>query len=101
MPLLPCAGVKRLASLGLIPEVPGMGALDMNTAEDKIVNNTREVVPGLVLAGMELSEVGVNRGLAGSVGGSELQVTRLTACLSGYARRHHKWNNHGMTAYVS
>ena len=34
-----------------------MGALDMNTAEDKIVNNTREVVPGLVLAGMELSEV--------------------------------------------
>lgn len=49
--------VKRLASLGMVPEVPGMGALDMNTAEDKIVNNTREVVPGLVLAGMELSEV--------------------------------------------
>eukprot|EP00195_Chlamydomonas_chlamydogama_P007959 CAMPEP_0202896116 /NCGR_PEP_ID=MMETSP1392-20130828/5170_1 /ASSEMBLY_ACC=CAM_ASM_000868 /TAXON_ID=225041 /ORGANISM="Chlamydomonas chlamydogama, Strain SAG 11-48b" /LENGTH=356 /DNA_ID=CAMNT_0049581355 /DNA_START=227 /DNA_END=1297 /DNA_ORIENTATION=- len=49
--------VKRLASLGMVPQVPGMGALDMNTAEDKIVNNTREVVPGLVLAGMELSEV--------------------------------------------
>jgi len=49
--------VKRLASLGMVPHVPGMGALDMNTAEDKIVNNTREVVPGLVLAGMELSEV--------------------------------------------
>jgi len=49
--------VKRLASLGMVPAVPGMGALDMNTAEDKIVNNTREVVPGLVLAGMELSEV--------------------------------------------
>ena len=55
-PCLP-TGVKRLASLGMVPEVPGMGALDMNTAEDKIVNNTREVVPGLVLAGMELSEV--------------------------------------------
>jgi thiamine thiazole synthase len=38
-----CAGVKRLASLGMLPDVPGMGALDMNSAEDKIVNNTREV----------------------------------------------------------
>lgn len=26
-------------------------------AEDRIVNNTREVVPGMVLCGMELSEV--------------------------------------------
>ena len=41
--LLSCAGVKRLASLGMLPHVPGMGALDMNSAEDKIVNNTREV----------------------------------------------------------
>jgi len=49
--------VKRLASLGMVPAVPGMGALDMNSAENKIVNNTREIVPGIVLAGMELSEV--------------------------------------------
>jgi len=49
--------VKRLASLGMVPEVPGMAALDMNSAEDRIVNNTREVVPGMVLCGMELSEV--------------------------------------------
>jgi len=49
--------VKRLAKLGMVPSVPGMYALDMNTAEDKIVNNTREVVPGMVLCGMELSEV--------------------------------------------
>jgi thiamine thiazole synthase len=49
--------VKRLAALGMVPSVPGMYALDMNSAEDKIVNNTREVVPGIVLAGMELSEV--------------------------------------------
>eukprot|EP00798_Chlamydomonas_sp_ICE-L_P031787 gene31787-6984_t len=49
--------VKRLASLGMLPAIPGMAALDMNSAEDKIVNNTREVVPGIVLAGMELSEV--------------------------------------------
>lgn len=49
--------VKRLAALGMVPPVPGMAALDMNTAEDAIVNNIREVVPGLVLTGMELAEV--------------------------------------------
>jgi cysteine-dependent adenosine diphosphate thiazole synthase len=53
----PTAGVKRLSALGMVPHVPGMYALDMNSAEDKIVNNTREVVPGMVLCGMELSEV--------------------------------------------
>lgn len=41
----------------MVPDVPGMSALDMNSAEDKIVNNTREIVPGMVLCGMELSEV--------------------------------------------
>ncbi|KAG2426633.1 hypothetical protein HXX76_012947 [Chlamydomonas incerta] len=52
-------GVKRLARLGMVPggEVPGMGALDMEAAEGSIVNNTREVVPGMVLTGMELAEV--------------------------------------------
>jgi len=49
--------VKRLAAMGMVPEIPGMGALDMNTAETKIVENTREIVPGMVLAGMELAEV--------------------------------------------
>jgi hypothetical protein len=33
------------------PHPPGMAALDMNAAEDRIVGNTREVVPGMVLAG--------------------------------------------------
>lgn len=51
------ASVKRLASLGMLPSHRGMGALDMNTAEDAIVGNTREVVPGMVLCGMELAEV--------------------------------------------
>jgi thiamine thiazole synthase len=51
------AGVKRLASMGMVPEVPGMAALDMNSAEDHIVRSTREVVPGMVLAGMEVAEV--------------------------------------------
>ncbi|EKX47419.1 putative THI4, thiamine [Guillardia theta CCMP2712] len=54
--------VKRLAKLGMLDEyaqngIQGMGALDMNSAEDKIVNNTREVVPGMILTGMELAEV--------------------------------------------
>jgi len=51
------SGVKRLQSLGLVDKIPGMGALDMNTAEDAIVNNTREVVPGMILAGMEVAEL--------------------------------------------
>ncbi|MEW5307119.1 MAG: hypothetical protein WDW36_009535 [Sanguina aurantia] len=49
--------VKRLSALGMVNSVPGMGALDMNSAEDKIVNNTREVVPGMVICGMELAEI--------------------------------------------
>lgn len=56
--------VKRLASVGMVSRevapgtcIPGMGALDMNSAEDKIVNNTREVAPGVILCGMELAEV--------------------------------------------
>lgn len=50
-------GVKRLEKLGLVPACPGMYALDMNTAEDRIVSNTREIIPGMVLCGMEVSEV--------------------------------------------
>lgn len=49
-------GVKRLEKLGMIGKCPGMSALDMNTAEDRIVSNTREVVPGMILCGMEVSE---------------------------------------------
>ncbi|KAF9898969.1 triosephosphate isomerase, partial [Lobosporangium transversale] len=41
------SGVKRLQKIGLIKNVPGMIALDMNAAEDGIVANTREVVPGM------------------------------------------------------
>jgi ribulose 1,5-bisphosphate synthetase/thiazole synthase len=59
------AGVKRLAHLGMVPEHVGMAALDMNTAEDAIVNNTREVVPGMVMTGMELAEV--RKGVCGPV----------------------------------
>lgn len=50
-------GVKRLQSVGLVPQVPGMKCLDMNTAEDAIVRQTREVFPGMIVAGMEVAEV--------------------------------------------
>lgn len=45
-----------------LPALGGMRGLDMNTAEDAIVKRTREIVPGLIIGGMELSEVdGANR----------------------------------------
>lgn len=54
--------VKRLVSMQQIEKLGGMRGLDMNAAEDAIVKRTREVVPGLIVGGMELSEVdGANR----------------------------------------
>nr|GAT50150.1 predicted protein [Mycena chlorophos] len=47
---------KRLISMGLNKELGNMRGLDMNRSEPAIVNGTREVVPGLVMAGMELAE---------------------------------------------
>merc|ERR1719350_1748711 len=51
------SGVKRLMNVGMVDNVPGMGALDMNTAEDAIVAGTQQVVPGMILAGMEVAEL--------------------------------------------
>jgi len=51
------AGVKRLKSIGMIYSVPGMKALDMNAAEDAIVRLTREIVPGMIVTGMEVAEI--------------------------------------------
>ena len=53
--MVSATGVKRLARLGMVDNAPGMSALDMNTAEDMIVRNTREVVPGMIICGMEVS----------------------------------------------
>ena len=54
--------VKRLVSMQQVEKLGGMRGLDMNTAEDAIVKKTREIVPGLIVGGMELSEVdGANR----------------------------------------
>ncbi|EMD00030.1 hypothetical protein BAUCODRAFT_62660 [Baudoinia panamericana UAMH 10762] len=53
---------KRLVSMNALSALGGMRGLDMNTAEDAIVKGTREIVPGLIIGGMELSEVdGANR----------------------------------------
>ncbi|KAK6934397.1 hypothetical protein RJ641_034552 [Dillenia turbinata] len=50
-------GVKRLKSIGLVDHLPGMKALDMNSAEDAVVRMTREVVPGMIVTGMEVAEI--------------------------------------------
>jgi len=53
---------KRLVSMKAVEALGEMRGLDMNAAEDAIVKNTREVIPGLVMGGMELSELdGANR----------------------------------------
>ncbi|GAA6041024.1 hypothetical protein JCM8097_004681 [Rhodosporidiobolus ruineniae] len=49
--------VKRLVSMGMLAALGNMRGLDMRNAEDYIVNNTRQVVPGLITTGMELSEI--------------------------------------------
>uniref|UniRef100_A0A2P2I4J1 Thiazole biosynthesis enzyme n=1 Tax=Hirondellea gigas TaxID=1518452 RepID=A0A2P2I4J1_9CRUS len=51
------SGVKRLAQIGLIDKVKGMSALDMNAAEDAVLRGTREIVPGMIVTGMEVAEV--------------------------------------------
>jgi len=54
--------VKRLVSMQQLEKLGGMRGLDMNRAEDAIVKGTREVVKGMIVGGMELSEVdGANR----------------------------------------
>nr|CAA57779.1 nmt2 [Schizosaccharomyces pombe] len=54
--------VKRLASAQLVSNLHDMRPLDMNRAEDLIVKGTREVFPGMIVGGMELSEFdGANR----------------------------------------
>ncbi|KAH8088268.1 thiazole biosynthetic enzyme [Filobasidium floriforme] len=54
--------VKRLAAMGMVKELGDMRGLNMRCAEDYIVNATREIVPGLITGGMELSELdGANR----------------------------------------
>jgi len=48
--------IKRLVSIGAYEKLGGMRGLDMKMAEDQIVKGTREVVPGMIIGGMELAE---------------------------------------------
>jgi thiamine thiazole synthase len=48
---------KRLVSISAVEKLGGMKGLDMNAAEEAIVKNTREVARGLIIGGMELSEI--------------------------------------------
>ncbi|EGD86535.1 thiazole biosynthetic enzyme, mitochondrial [Trichophyton rubrum D6] len=48
---------KRLVSMSALEKLGGMKGLDMNSAEEAIVKNTREVTKGLIIGGMELSEI--------------------------------------------
>ncbi len=53
--------VRKLANRGLV-EVKGLGAMNVNASEDAVVEYTREVYPGLVVAGMAVAETfGLNR----------------------------------------
>ncbi|KAJ3839541.1 thiazole biosynthetic enzyme [Lentinula raphanica] len=60
---------KRLVSAGLLKELGNMRGLDMNRSEPTMVNNTREVAPGLIMAGMELSEHDGSNRMGPSFGG--------------------------------
>lgn len=60
--------VKRLSSAGLI-KLGDMRPMDMNKSEGLIVNNTRELFPGLIVSGMELSEADGHPRMGASFGG--------------------------------
>ncbi|KAN0062223.1 thiamine metabolism-related protein [Thecaphora frezii] len=60
--------VKRLSSSGLI-QLGDMRPMDMNKSEGLIVNRTREIYPGLIVAGMELSELDGHPRMGASFGG--------------------------------
>lgn len=60
--------VKRLAGAGLL-NLGDMHPMDMNQSEGLIVNNTREIFPGVVVGGMELSELDGHPRMGASFGG--------------------------------
>eukprot|EP00256_Glycine_max_P010816 XP_003522069.1 thiamine thiazole synthase, chloroplastic [Glycine max] len=55
---LSATGVKRLKSIGMIDNVPGMKALDTKSIGMVVVRLTREIVLGMIVTGMEVAEIG-------------------------------------------
>ena len=49
--------IKRLKSIGLIPKIPRIKAVDMNRVKDAIVRLTKEVMPRMITIGMEVTEI--------------------------------------------
>ena len=60
--------VKRLETAGLL-KLKDMHPLDMNNSEGLVVNNTREIFPGVIVGGMELSELDGHPRMGASFGG--------------------------------
>ncbi len=72
-----------------LPAFGGMRGLDMNVAEDAIVKRSRKIAPGLIIGGMELSEVdGANRQVP-TLGAMALSgVAPVHVANSGQSRNH-------------
>lgn len=62
------SSVKRLNATGLI-KMGEMGCLNMQESENVVVNRTGEIFPGLIAAGMELSEMYSTPRMGASFGG--------------------------------
>lgn len=60
--------VKRLKSAGLV-KLSDMKPLNMAESENLIVNCTREIFPGIICGGMELSELDGHPRMGASFGG--------------------------------
>ncbi|XP_004496859.1 thiamine thiazole synthase, chloroplastic-like [Cicer arietinum] len=50
-------GLKMLERVGMIDFVRGINSLDMNTSEHAFVRLTKEIVPGMIITGMEVAEM--------------------------------------------
>ncbi|GKC36499.1 thiamine thiazole synthase, chloroplastic-like protein [Tanacetum coccineum] len=76
-------GVKRLRSVGMIKSVPGIKALDINTAKDAIVKLTREIVPGTIVTGMEVAAIDGSSRMGPTFGALMISGQKAAHCLKG------------------
>lgn len=54
--------VRRLSDLGLIQPIKEMGGMNVRFSEDEVVEHTKEIYPGVIVAGMEAaSAFGLHR----------------------------------------
>ncbi|GMH24333.1 hypothetical protein Nepgr_026176 [Nepenthes gracilis] len=55
--LFGATAVNKLRSIGIIGTVLQMNTLNMNAAQDTIVRLTTDIVPGMIVIGMEAAEI--------------------------------------------